>query len=135
METARTDIPTIDLASLEGGRVAIVNDLPQLLIRAGGQAVVLRLVAGDDDHDETIAGIHRLMDGLRMLETSVAARRYRREREETAKRIAAQAEQAAVVDSDWAPDHRVADAMRRINERKPAITHLPSEFRTSGPYA
>lgn len=119
METARTDIPTIDLASLEDGRVAIVDDLPQLLIRTSTQAVVLRLVAADDDHDETIAGIHKLMEGLRMLETSVAARRYRRGREEAAKRIA---EQAAVVDGEWAPDAKVAAAMREVAARRPIIS-------------
>ncbi|MGC9668856.1 hypothetical protein ACNTMW_20145 [Planosporangium sp. 12N6] len=70
---------------------------PTLAVR-DGQTVVAR-ISGADDHDETLAGIRKLVNGLWLLQTTVVGQKYRQERQ--AHRTTAD---SAAVDSDGQPE-------------------------------
>ncbi|MGC9667939.1 hypothetical protein ACNTMW_15465 [Planosporangium sp. 12N6] len=70
---------------------------PTLAVR-DGQTVVAR-ISGSDDHDETLAGIRKLVNGLWLLQTAVVGQKYQQEHQ-----AHGAADESAAVDSDGQPE-------------------------------
>jgi hypothetical protein len=72
LEHVLSTVLEYDLRLDEGG------GRPVLVIR-DDRTVVARIF-GADDHDETLAGIRKLVNGLWLLQTAVAGQKYQQER-------------------------------------------------------
>lgn len=112
----------LSLDSLEGVKATIIDGRPTLVVTAAGREV-LKVVTGDD-HQADHTGLRRLRDGIGRLQQEVLSQGIQAERKAR--------DAAAAVDLEWPPNPtEVAEAMRRITRREPAVQ--PSDFHVSGP--